>query len=98
MELLKKFSLNFIHLEQSYRTCEQFPTNENCVVLHYGQYLDSNFLELFFAEELDPKMFARFVCFYFYLYFIIYLKIYGTNCCKTSPSREKNARNSNSTM
>lgn len=96
MELLKKFSLNFIYLEQSYRTCEHFPINESCVVLHYGQYLDSNFLELFFAEELDPKMFARFV--FFYLYLLIYLKNYGTNCFKTSPSCEKNARNSNSTM
>ena len=52
---LRVFSNRFTHLDQCYRTVSIFSGEDDTrFVLHYGQYVDANKLEHFFADEQDP--------------------------------------------
>uniref|UniRef100_A0A915D2T3 NR LBD domain-containing protein n=1 Tax=Ditylenchus dipsaci TaxID=166011 RepID=A0A915D2T3_9BILA len=56
---LREFSMRFTLLDQCYRTMQTFKPEENRFVMHYGQYIDGDNMEYFFAENKDPEMLAR---------------------------------------
>ncbi|KAF7635253.1 hypothetical protein Mgra_00005369 [Meloidogyne graminicola] len=57
---LRIFSNRFTHLDQCFRSISVFPEKGNKrLVLHYGQYIDSNNMEYFFGDEQDPAQTAK---------------------------------------